>query len=489
MTERPLTQTPPPSNALSAPSFSGRTPAGAGDLRVETHGIAPVPLDRRYGSPRRLFTIWFAPQVNMTGVFTGALAITLGLGFWLGMLAMVIGTVLGSLVVGYLSTWGPRTGTAQLPTGRMAFGGTVVLPAALQWLSSIAWDALVGLFGGEALAALLGIPFWAAVLIVLGVQGVVGFFGYELIHRLQAVLTVVLLATFVVFAVRLVGGHDVVVPATVTGADLVGAFVLEVTIALSLSVSWASYAADFSRYLPADSSPLRVFGYSFAGIAVAYTFIQGIGVAAGELVAEHSVEGVQSVMGGGLIGALALAIIALASVGSGVMNDYSGSLALQTLGVRLRRPVSSIVVTVAAFALILWLHAADTATRFQDVLLLIGYWIPGFVAVVVIDWVLRLRRRTSVDGTDGGTDVAVVDPAVERTGRADAVAALVAFVVAYAAAVPFMNTTLIQGPVALAWHGADVAYFVDFAVALVLYGGYRWWRRPSSVSTPVTPGS
>src|ERR1700760_2732682 len=110
------------SSALNAPPFSGRAPGGAGDLSVETHGIAPIPLDRRYGTPRRLFTVWFAPQVNMTGVFTGALAITLGLGFWLGLLAMVIGTVLGSLVVGYLSTWGPRTGTGQLPNSRMAFG-------------------------------------------------------------------------------------------------------------------------------------------------------------------------------------------------------------------------------------------------------------------------------------------------------------------------------------------------------------------------------
>ena len=90
---------------------------------METHGIAPLDGGQRYGSPRRLFNVWFAPQVNMTGVFTGALAIALGLGFWLGLLAMVIGTVLGSLVVGYLSTWGPRTGTAQLPTSRMAFGG------------------------------------------------------------------------------------------------------------------------------------------------------------------------------------------------------------------------------------------------------------------------------------------------------------------------------------------------------------------------------
>jgi len=50
---------------------------------------------------------------------------------------------------------------------------------------------------------------------------------------------------------------------------------------------------------------------------------------------------------------------------------------------------------------------------------------------------------------------------------------VVAFVIAYAAAVPFMNTSLFTGPVADAWHGADVAYFVNFLVAAVLYGGYR----------------
>ena len=153
----------------------------------------------------------------MTGVFTGALVITFGLGFWLGLLAMIVGTVLGSLVVGYPSTWGPRTGTAQLPASRMAYGATVRLTAALQWLSPIAWDAMVGLFGGEALSALLGIPFWAAVLIVLAVQGLVGFFGYELIHRLQAVL----LVTFAVFALAVfVLSYAAAVPLMNTAARL-----------------------------------------------------------------------------------------------------------------------------------------------------------------------------------------------------------------------------------------------------------------------------
>lgn len=452
---------PDTSSALTADVFTGHRPSGSGDLSVETHGIAPVPEDQRYGRPGRMFTVWFAPQVTMTGVFTGTLAIALGLGFWLGLLAMTIGTVVGSLVVAYLCTWGPRTGTAQLPNSRMAFGGGVVLPAALQWLSSIAWDGLVGLFGGEALSILLGIPFWAAVLIVLVLQGAVGFFGYEVIHRVQAVLTVVLLATFVVFAVKLVSGHPVVTPPTAAGADLVGAFVLEVTIALSLAISWASYAADFSRYLPASSSPMRVFGFSFAGITLAYLFVQGIGIAGADLLADQTAEGVRTVMGGGVLGVIALLAIALASVGSSAMNDYSGSLALQTIGVRVRRPVSAVVVTVLAFSLIMWLHASDTASRFTDVLLLVGYWIPAFVAIVVIDWLIRIKGRRSIN------------PALETTDRRDAVAAIVVFVLSYAAAIPFMDTTLIQGPVARAWHNADIAYFVNFLVAALLYGGWR----------------
>src|SRR5256885_142490 len=165
-------------DALGASAFRGRRPTHSGDLGVETHGIAPIGEDQRYGRPPRLFTVWFAPQVNMTGVFTGTLAITLGLGFWLGLLAMVIGTVLGSLVV---------------------------------------------------------------------------------------------------FAVKLAGGHEIVPPSGVQGADRAGAFVLEVTVALSLAISWASYAADYSRYLPADSSRPQVFGFTFAGILLAYIFVQGIG--------------------------------------------------------------------------------------------------------------------------------------------------------------------------------------------------------------------
>lgn len=108
--------------------FDGSMPAAPGDLRVEGHGIEPVPESNRYGGPWRLFTVWFAPNLTMTGVFTGTIGIALGLDFRTALAAVVLGTVVGALPTAYLSTWGGLTGTGQLPLARLAFGRAVVLP-------------------------------------------------------------------------------------------------------------------------------------------------------------------------------------------------------------------------------------------------------------------------------------------------------------------------------------------------------------------------
>ncbi|MGI9126103.1 MAG: cytosine permease, partial [Mycobacterium sp.] len=119
--------------------------------------------------------------------------------------------------------------------------------------------------------------------------------------------------------------------------------------------------------------------------------------------------------------------------------------------------------------LIMWLHAGDLAARFQSVLLFVSYWIPAFVAITAIDWRYRSAGRP------------VVNPAEENTTRSDAVAALVSFVVAFAAALPFMHTDLFVGALAARLHGADIAYFVNFLVAAGIYGSYRvaTRRRPA----------
>jgi NCS1 family nucleobase:cation symporter-1 len=459
-------------SGIDADVFGGRMPTGAGDFAIETHGITPIPEANRFGRPWRLASVWFAPNLTMTAVFTGTLGATLGLGFGTGLLVLLAGTVIGSLPVAYLSTWGPRTGTGQLPLARLPFRGGVVLPGLVQWLGSIAWDALVGLFGGEALAQLTGLPFWGAVLIVLVLQCALGVFGYAVIHRVQAVMSAVLVVAFVALAVKVVLDHPITYANSASGGDLAGGIVLFSTITLSLAISWAPYASDFSRYLPASTSPRGVFWFTMLGLTASYAIGESIGLALGAALGDQTAAGISTLLGGGLLGGLALLVIALAAVSSNAMNDYSGSLALQTVGVRLRRPVSAVLVTVLAFALILWMHSGDLASKFQNVLLVVSYWIPPFLGVVVPDWLRRTRPSR------------VVDVSAELTRPVRSWAALVAFVVGFGAAVPFMNTTVYTGPVAAALHGADLAYYAGFVVSLAVYLLLRGRRTPETGVLP-----
>jgi nucleobase:cation symporter-1, NCS1 family len=303
-----------------------------------------------------------------------------------GLAAITLGTVIGSVPVALLCTWGPQTGTGQVPLARLPFGKTIVLPATVQWLSSIAWDALVGLFGGQVAALLLGIPFWAGAALVLAIEGLVSVYGYEFVHRLQSWGSTILIIVFMLLTVRIFQHHIALPVDTVHGGALVGAFVLMTTIALSQGISWATYASDYSRYLPSSSSRPAIFWLTLGGLTASYVWVETIGLGAASVLGNQAVAGVRTLMGGGTLGVLALIAVAFGAITSNSMNDYTGSLAFQALGVRLRRPVTAALVAVLAFAAILWMHAADTGARFENILLFIGYWIAPFCAIVMIDW-------------------------------------------------------------------------------------------------------
>jgi nucleobase:cation symporter-1, NCS1 family len=439
--------------------YEGARPIRTGDLALESHGMAPIPTDTRYGGLHRMFTVWFTPNMELSGVFTGTLAVTLGLGLSLGFTAIVIGTLIGSVPVAILCTWGPRTGMGQLPLARLPFGRSVVVPGTVQWLSTIAWDALVGLFGGQAAQLLFHVPFWVGVAIVLAVEATVSVFGYEFVHRLQAVGCGVLIVLFVLMSVRVLQRHVVLPHDTVHGAALVGATVLMTTIALSNAISWVPYASDYSRYFSPTSSRSGIFWLTVAGLTFSYVWVEGLGLAAASVLSNQTASGVRTLVGGGVLGVLALIAIVFGAITSNSMNDYSGSLAFQALGARVRRPLNAGLVAIPAFAAILWMNAGDTSGKFENVLLFVGYWISPFFAIVLIDW-----RRERKQYTPARLRAALAFSQLGSGWRA-----LVAFVAGFGAMVPFMNTSLVVGPAARALHGADIAFYVGFAVTGVLY--------------------
>ena len=129
-------------------------------------------------------------------------------------------------------------------------------------------------------------------------------------------------------------------------------------------------------------------------------------------------------------------------------------------GIRVRRPVVAVVVTVAAFFLTLWLNTGTLATKFENVLLFITYWVPPFAAIQMVDW---WRKR-------GKMNVQDVLSASLKPGWD----ALVALLVGFAAATPFMDTSLFVGYASSHWlQGGDIAFVVGFVVALVVYAAIR----------------
>jgi NCS1 family nucleobase:cation symporter-1 len=434
-------------------------PTRAGQVTLETRGMAPIPLENRYGGLHRIFTVWFTPNLVPAAFFIGVLAVNLG--FALGTLAIVIGTVLGALPVAVMCTWGPRTGLGQLPLARLQFGRTVFVPGLLMWGSTVAWDAINAIFGAAAIHLLLHVPFWIGLLIVLAMQGLLGVLGYEVMHLFEQWGSIVLGLMFIVITVKIAQIGNFHSASTLHGGAEAGAFVLMTTIAASFVVSWGAYASEYSRYMKPDTSRPAIFGLTLAGTCLSSIWIEILGLAAAAVATNGTASGIRTLLGGGVLGGLGLIAIWVGTVAVNAMNDYSGSLALQAAGFRIRRPVVAVIVTVFAFFLTLWLNTGTLAGKFENVLLFITYWVPPFAAVQMVDW---WRKR-------GNMNVREVLSTTLKPGWE----ALVALLVGFAAATPFMDTSLYVGYVSSHWlQGGDIAFAVGFAVGLLVYGGIRW---------------
>jgi NCS1 family nucleobase:cation symporter-1 len=435
-------------------------PSGSGDLTVEARGMEPIPTTNRYGSPLRIFTVWFAPNLVPPAFFVGTLAAAdfLQLGFGSGLLAIILGNLVGSSVVGLLITMGPKTGMAQLPFSRLPFGKSIVLPAAINWLACIAWDAFDSIFGAAAISLLTGLPFWVGLAAIILAQAVIGIIGYEAIHTFQKWMSVVLAAMFVAITVGVLNVADFSRVDGFTGLDQLAALVTMTTVVASFVLAWGVYASDYSRYLPAGTSNGRMFLATVAGLTLSAGWLEFLGLAVAGIVTGNAVGNIRDdVLGGGLLGALAMVAIALGTVSVNVMNDYTGSLSLQAAGIRIPRPVSAAVVASLAFILTLILNSGDLASSFENYLLVLSYWVAPWAAVVLVDW---WSRRTQVDG------LRLLNLRLLPSG----LPALMAFVVGFVASVPFMSTALFVGPVSSdVLHFADIAYVVGFVVAAIVY--------------------
>ena len=443
-------------------------PTREGDLSIEGHGMEPIPESARYGSVGRVFTVWFTPNLVPAAFFVGTLAAVVGLGWWTGVAAIIVGNVIGAGLVGILAAMGPRSGMAQIPAARLPFGKSIVIPGAINWLSTIAWDAINAFFGAYALDALTGgaIPFPVGLAIVIVLQAALSIVGYEAIHTFEKYAAIGLAILFAIVTIAMLPKANFSLAGS---SETVGIFILATTIVGSFNLAWALYASDYTRYLPASTSGRQVGTWTFLGLFLSATWIEVLGLAVvGALGSEtDTVHQIYGLLGAGLVGAIAMIAIFFGTVAVNAMNDYTGSLSLQAAGIRVWRPASAAVVAVLSFLATLYLYYNNFSSTVENYLLVITYWIGPWAAIVLLDW----RARGGRVGASPVSDFSLLPSGWH---------ALAALVIGFVVSIPFMNQTIYTGPASTALGNADIAYLVGFVVA-----GIAYWALERSSSTAV----
>jgi len=435
----------------------------------------------RSGSPRSLAAAWAGVLLAPGTIITGMVAAggSAGPGFAVGFAGLAIGVVLGTVSVAFISIWGPRTGMAQMSIGRLAFGAMNVVPQVFLIASLIAYNALNDLFGVDALATSLGVPFFLALGAVVAIEVTVVVFGVRLMRALGTVISAVMLVISIWLIIASADIPPAPAPAGETGIPM-GPFLLAIGLGLSMSISWTVQACDLSRVLPEHTSPRSVFGWVFVGMTIPLLVLGGIGAWVSDDAALNSpMTRIDQILGGGIAATVALVALGTSLATANAFNDFSAGLSLRQMGLRLPRVACSLLACVAGVSLALVSRNTQLGQLTSDIVLFAGYYTAPWFGVVLVELIVRRH-----------------EPKPWRIPASAARRAGAAFVLGFVLLLPFTATPLgnqlaADYPIALGWlgwisrailDGGDGAYPAGVAFGAVLYAVFRWAksRRPAA---------
>ncbi len=456
-------------------------------LHVEPHGIDPISSSERHGKPHSLFTLWFSANLEFATLTLGVLSVgVFGLNFWQAAIAIIVGTVLGTLFLGLLTTFGYRWGVPQLIQSRAAFGFVGnFLPSIFNFIAGIGWYAVNTVLGVYALQWLLPIGFFPDLVIMIAIQAVVSVYGHNLIHWVERISALVLAIVFIIITVYAIGHIHFNIPQNIKGegaTGTLGSFILSIAVSLSYVFGWMTFSSDYSRYLPKNTSFKRAFNAAFWGVVIPCVWLEllGAGLATIKFVATPT-DLISGIMPHFLV-VLAMLAIILGTVTANVLNIYSGSLSLLAIDVKWiraivpKRWVAALIIGILGGVLSYVGGKTGYYQNYNNFLLVLSYWVSPWLAVVVTDYAMHRRHGHEVSDF------------YENSGTVRA--GLWAFIIGLIASVPFFNQQAFSGFMAKTYPQiGDISYYVSFIVAAIVYYALtaRQMRDPAAKQSIIQP--
>jgi nucleobase:cation symporter-1, NCS1 family len=454
-------------------------------LKIERKGVDFVPHDERYGGAHRLFTIWFSVNMSIVCLTVGTIGVFAGLSFGWVVLALLFGNVIGTVFMAAHSAQGPHLGIPQMIQSRAQFGvvGAAVplVAVVITYTLYLCADAVVV---KASLASLIGISNqWA--IIVFGIATlVVAFVGYELIHKLGYVLSVVstglMLACFFILLLR---HHEASPP--MIGPFKSAVFIATLTQSAAWSLTFGPYVADYSRYLPASITARRTFLFTAAGNLLGTMVMMTLGAYMASFFPKLAADpglGIASLFPG--FNSLIVILIVVGVFQGNVLNLYSAYMSATTVYTATRRHRShglgakSIVMLMVSIvaAVIAITTMNDFSSKFGDMLSIMGYLLVPWSAINIADYYLVRIGRYSVE------HMFDVDGIYKRFNWVG----LSTYFLAVICELPFARLTWYTGSLSTRV-GADIAWMPGLILPFVLFPllerrKLRRWPEPAALN-------
>ncbi|QCI13134.1 cytosine permease [Pseudomonas putida] len=439
---------------------------------IEKHTIGYVPPQDRHGKVRDLFTLWFGGNIAPLPIVTGALGVQLfHLNLVWGVVAILVGHLLGGVLMALHSAQGPQMGIPQMIQSRAQFGSLgallVVVIAGVMYIGFFASNIVLA---GKSLHGVVeSVPVPVGIVVGALGSGIIGIIGYRFIHVLNRIGTWVLGIGIVVgfgYIFSHVQSDDFL---TRGGFNLAG-WLATVSLAALWQIAFAPYVSDYSRYLPADVKVSSTFWTTYLGSALgsSLSFIFG---AVAVLAIPAGMDTMDAVkLATGTLGPIMLVLFLLSVISHNALNLYGAVLSIitlvQTFAYRWiptakSRAVLSLIV-LAACCVVAVFASADFIGHFVDMVLVLLVVLVPWTAINLIDFYVIHKGDYDIQSifkVDGGI-----------YGRYNP-QALIAYAVGIVVQIPFMNTPLYVGPISAHINGADLSWLVGLAITSPLY----WW--------------
>ncbi len=322
--------------------------------------------------------IWFGAAVSIAEIITGTLFAPLG--FAKGLLAILIGHVIGCTLMFLAGYIGGKTGKSAMETVMMSFGkkGSIFF-SVLNIIQLVGWTAIM-IYDG-ALAAngawSIGNWFWCLVigaLIVLWI--LIGIKNLGKLNTLSMIaLTILtLILSFVIFKDGAMGKQS---------ADTMS-FGAAVELSVAMPLSWLPLISDYTREAkkPVKASAVSVIVY---GVVSCWMYVIGMGAT----IFTGSSDIAEIMIKAGL-GIAALLIVVLSTVTTTFLDAYSAGVSCEAITKKANGKWIAVGATVLGTAGAILFPMTDIT----DFLYLIGSVFAPMIAIQIADFYILKADRS-----------------------------------------------------------------------------------------------